>query len=48
MFNPLPTDLTALLAERHLLQNFIGQAAYLDTAILGRLVEIARALHAAS
>jgi hypothetical protein len=44
MFNPLPSDRIGLEAERVMLRNFIGHAAYMDTAIIGRIIEIDRLL----
>jgi hypothetical protein len=47
MFNPLPTTVPELLAERERLANFIGYRAYMDTAIIGRFAEIDRAIRCA-
>lgn len=44
MFNPLPTTIQELQAERAMLANFVGYRAYMDTAILGRFAEIDRAI----
>ena len=44
MFDTLPTTQNALLAELGSLAHWVGFQAYLDTAILARQDQIARAL----